>query len=93
MTERAVADPGERDRIVEAAYQILAANDGANVSVREILRGAGLSTRAFYRHFQSKDDLLLAMLRDEADAITDRLDAVAAGADTPPRHCAIGSTR
>ena len=35
-----------------------------------ILERAGLSTRAFYRHFQSKDELFLALLRQEGDALS-----------------------
>jgi AcrR family transcriptional regulator len=33
-----------------------------------------VSTRAFYRHFESKDELFLAMLREETDALAERLD-------------------
>jgi AcrR family transcriptional regulator len=39
----------------------------ADVNVTEILQEAGLSTRAFYRHFSSKEDLLRAMYRRETD--------------------------
>jgi AcrR family transcriptional regulator len=35
--------------------------------VQDILDRAGLSTRAFYRQFRSKDDLLLAMFRTASD--------------------------
>ena len=38
-----------------------------------ILDAAGLSTRAFYRHFASKDELFLAMLRRDSDAVLRRL--------------------
>jgi AcrR family transcriptional regulator len=41
--------------------------------VAAILDTAGLSTRAFYRHFSSKDELLLAMLKRDSDAVTRRL--------------------
>lgn len=44
--------------------------------VAEILKRAGVSTRAFYRHFESKDALLLAMLREETDALAERLDRI-----------------
>ncbi|MEW2547289.1 TetR/AcrR family transcriptional regulator [Streptomyces sp. NPDC047002] len=73
----------ERARIVEAAYRCLAASDGASASVGEILAAAGLSTRAFYRHFGSKDDLLIAMFRDDADALTAEMRAVTAAASSP----------
>ena len=35
-----------------------------------------MSTRAFYRHFESKDELFLALLRQESDALADRLDRI-----------------
>ena len=35
-----------------------------------------MSTRAFYRHFESKDELFLAMLREETDALAARLDRI-----------------
>ena len=41
-----------------------------------ILGRAGLSTRAFYRHFSSKDELFLAMLRQEGEALAARLDRI-----------------
>jgi AcrR family transcriptional regulator len=50
-------------RIINAAYRCLAAAAGAPVSITDILEEAGLPTRAFYRHFESKDALLLSMLR------------------------------
>lgn len=42
-----------------------------------ILREAEVSTRAFYRHFNSKDDLFLALLREECDAVARRVDCIA----------------
>ena len=36
-----------------------------------------MSTRAFYRHFESKDELFLAMLRQDCDAVARRLRRVA----------------
>ncbi|WP_329459343.1 TetR/AcrR family transcriptional regulator [Streptomyces sp. NBC_01497] len=87
---RRVPGPGgergdERERIVEAAYRCLEAGDGASVSVSvgRILAGAGLSTRAFYRHFGSKDDLLIAMFRKDADLFTAEMRATAAATASP----------
>jgi AcrR family transcriptional regulator len=68
---------------MEVAYQTLAANAGTSVSMTEILRAAGLSTRAFYRHFDSKDGLLLAMFRGESDVMLARLVGAADAAPTP----------
>src|SRR6202011_339336 len=70
---RTRADADERADIIEAAYACLSAPHEAPVSVAAILDGAGLSTRAFYRHFASKDELFLAMLKRDSDAVARRL--------------------
>ncbi|TRW78751.1 helix-turn-helix transcriptional regulator [Mycolicibacterium sp. 018/SC-01/001] len=49
-----------------------------------ILRAAGVSSRAFYRHFRSKDDLFLALLQQGADEIAARVERVAAAAAGSP---------
>ena len=74
----------ERGRIIDAAHRVLTASRGQNVSVTEVLREAGLSTRAFYRHFDSKDALVLAMVQQEYAAMRRRLDSVVAAAASPP---------
>jgi len=49
----------------------------AAASVADILDEAQLSTRAFYRHFDSKDALLRAMYRRDAESVARRLRAEA----------------
>ena len=51
-----------------------------------ILRCAGVSTRAFYRHFGSKDELFLALLQQECDAVAARLDRIAEEAVGTPAN-------
>jgi AcrR family transcriptional regulator len=55
----------------------------AATTVAAVLSEAGLSTRAFYRHFASKDELLLAVYATESDAAAARLDARVAAAGAP----------
>ncbi len=52
------------ERIIEATYRVLAETGGMDPRMRSILAEAGLSTQAFYRHFASKDELLLVVLED-----------------------------
>ncbi|WP_328359842.1 TetR/AcrR family transcriptional regulator [Streptomyces sp. NBC_00445] len=73
----------ERARIIEAAHRCLASTGGASVSVSDILAETGLGTRAFYRHFDSKDDLLLAMFRRDHDRVTAELQTAIASAQGP----------
>lgn len=56
----------ERRQLMDAALKVMRRNGFLGASVQDILDLAGLSTRAFYRQFQSKDDLLLAMFRTAA---------------------------
>ena len=72
----------ERSKLMDAALKVMKLNGFQGASVQDILDEAGLSTRAFYRQFRSKDDLLLAMFRTasarDVDAVVKRV-ANAAG--------------
>ena len=59
--------PDDRHGIIDAAYDCLSEPHSGPIPVAAILERAGLSTRAFYRHFASKDELFLAMLRQEGE--------------------------
>jgi AcrR family transcriptional regulator len=66
----------ERRRIIEAAYACLSAPRSGPVPIAAILERAGVSTRAFYRHFESKDALFIAMLESESDELVRRLERI-----------------
>jgi AcrR family transcriptional regulator len=70
------ASNDDRGCIIDAAYRCLSEPHTGPIPVAAILQRAGVSTRAFYRHFESKDELFLALLRQESDALADRLDRV-----------------
>jgi AcrR family transcriptional regulator len=77
----------ERAAIVAAAYRLIGATPPHTTSVHEILREAGLGTRAFYRYFASKDDLVLYMYRTDSERVAvaaaqTPLDALEAWVDT-----------
>jgi AcrR family transcriptional regulator len=61
--------------MIRAAYVVLSHRASGTVTVNEILAEAGLSTRSFYRHFRSKDELLLAMYEAEAEGAWRELDS------------------
>jgi AcrR family transcriptional regulator len=73
----------ERQRIVDAAYRCLDRNSGTSASITEILNEAQLGTRAFYRNFSTKDDLLLEMFRRDREAVLAQLREIVARAATP----------
>jgi AcrR family transcriptional regulator len=70
----------ELGRLFGAALAVMKRNGYTDASVAEILAEAGLSTRSFYRHFQSKDQLLCALYRNEAERAAERLSARVAAA-------------
>jgi AcrR family transcriptional regulator len=54
----------EIQRVLEATYDLIERTGKVDPSLREILTETGLSTQAFYRYFQSKDELFLLLLDD-----------------------------
>ena len=79
-----IASDDDRGCIIDAAYGCLSEPHTGPIPVAAILQRARVSTRAFYRHFESKDELFLAMLRQESDALADRLDRIADDAPGAP---------
>ena len=73
----------EVEQLVEATYRIVSRDGTVDPRVRDILLEAGLSTQAFYRHFQSKDDLLLVLLDDGRRRLADYLTHRMGKARTP----------
>ena len=69
--------------LLDAALVVMERNGYVDANVAEILREANLSTRSFYRHFESKDQLLCALYRREAQAAATRLNDRVHGAGTP----------
>ena len=74
----------ELELLMDATLKVLRRNDYADVAIADILEEAGLSTRSFYRQFESKDELLLMLYRRDADAATDRFRARVAKAGSSP---------
>ena len=76
-------DATERRRLLDAAMELQVARNDSEVSIAEILDATGLSTRSFYRHFESKDALHLALLRREIASVVNRLSHLVEAAADP----------
>jgi AcrR family transcriptional regulator len=76
-------DPGVRDALVNNAAEIMRDEGIASVNVARVLDRAGLSTRAFYRHFDSKDALVSAVFLQMARIEMRRLKRKMAAAANP----------
>lgn len=63
----------ERASIIRAAHRLIGGGAGRTTSIEDILRAAGVNRRTFYRHFPSKDALLLAMQHEAGELVRDAL--------------------
>jgi AcrR family transcriptional regulator len=73
------ADVGWRRRLIDAAARLGARARGITaLGVRELGREAGLNPNTFYRHFQTLDDLGLAVVEDFATTVRELHGASAA---------------
>jgi AcrR family transcriptional regulator len=73
----------EVELLLTAAEAVLARAGYEGLRVDDVLDQAGLSTRAFYRHFRGKSELFLALFDREATRAGDRLRRKVADARTP----------
>jgi AcrR family transcriptional regulator len=64
VRQRAAVYEEEVRRLLDAAYAVLRRTGELEPRVSDVVREAGLSNQVFYRHFRSKDELLLALLDD-----------------------------
>jgi len=77
------SDVSEFDALLTAARHVLAERGYDGLRVDDVLQHAGLSTRAFYRHFSGKAALYLALFEEESVRADERLRSRLAQATTP----------
>jgi AcrR family transcriptional regulator len=73
----------ELDGLVAAARAVLAERGYDGLRVEDVLQRAGLSTRAFYRHFAGKSALFLHLFEEESMRADQRLRARVEQAEGP----------
>jgi AcrR family transcriptional regulator len=59
---RRPAAPTPSEKILAVAYELFARRGIRDVGVDELIRASGVAKATFYRHFHSKDDVVLAFL-------------------------------
>jgi AcrR family transcriptional regulator len=62
--------PGARERILDTAYQLFSRRGVRDVGVDEVIERAGVAKATLYRHFPSKDDLVVAFLEQREERWT-----------------------
>jgi AcrR family transcriptional regulator len=88
LADRAVADrratyAAEARRLIDAAFVVMRRESTIDPGVRAVVQEAGLSNQAFYRHFASKDALLLAVLADGQRQLVAHLTRRVTSSDDP----------
>ena len=73
----------EKQRIMRTAYELIQRDGSKETSVHDVLDAAGLSTRAFYRHFRSRDELVLEMYRVDCERVNATVATAVASASDP----------
>jgi AcrR family transcriptional regulator len=81
--DKLAPDPAVRRAILTAASKSVGEQGVRGLSIAAVLDRAQLSTRAFYRHFESKDQLVAAVFLDMARVEKRRLRRKMANAATP----------
>lgn len=83
---------GARERILDAAYELFSRRGIRAVGVNEVIERAGVATASLYRHFSSKDELVLAFLQLREQRWTKdfvEAGAISRGSDAEERMLAI----
>jgi AcrR family transcriptional regulator len=83
---------GARQRILDASYELFSKRGIRGVGVNEVIERAGVATATLYRHFPSKDHLVLAFLEMREQRWTHGMveaEARKRGADPEARLLAI----
>ena len=63
-------EPEARERIVDSSYELFSQRGIQGVGVDELIEKAGVAKATLYRHFPSKDDLVLAFLESREERWT-----------------------
>lgn len=69
------AEPGKRERILDAAIKVFAAEGFYNAKVSQIAQAAGVADGTIYLYFKSKDDLLIQLFEDRMEIVNANLRA------------------
>ena len=68
---RPTAQPtGAKERIIEAAYELFSRQGTRSVGVDAIIERSGVAKMTLYRHFRSKQDLVIAFLQRRGERWT-----------------------
>jgi AcrR family transcriptional regulator len=79
-------DPARKQRILTAAADLVARNGFSSVSMEDIGDAVGITASAIYRHYESKNAVLVAMFDRVIDRLLSEGQQVAADQQADPRE-------
>lgn len=86
LRDRQDTHEAEVRTLIDAGFKVMAQSGDFTPTVRQILAEAGLSNPAFYRHFTSKDELLLVMVDEGTRQLVSYLEHRVASIKDPARR-------
>lgn len=79
MTTTHLDSETRRQQIIDAARRLIVARGMAGLTVQDLAEAVSLSEGALYRHFKTKDDILLLLVDDVEETLLQVVDEVMAG--------------
>lgn len=76
-------ESGKRRHVVDIAYELFKRDGYHATGIDRIIAAADIAKMTMYRHFPSKDDLIVAVLDERAKRFDARLDRLVVEASTP----------
>jgi len=70
-----LSEHDQRQRLIDAAWRVFEEASEERVTVADIVREAGMSSRSFYQHFSSKEDLVAQLVEEVGSQILSALEA------------------
>lgn len=74
-----------RRRLIKAATELMAKGGPALLTVTAVTESADLGTGTFYNYFDSRDEIITAVIEEALEAMGQRLDALTRDMDDPAR--------
>jgi AcrR family transcriptional regulator len=90
---RAAETAARRRRLIESAVALAAEGGYEAVQMRDVAARAEVALGTLYRHYSSKDQLLLAAMAAQADVLRSRIELRPPKGDTPAERVAEGLRR
>jgi AcrR family transcriptional regulator len=70
-----LSEHDQRQRLIDAAWRVFEEESEERVTVADIVREAGMSSRSFYQHFSSKEDLIGQLVEEVGTRILAAIEA------------------